>query len=471
MRRLTTKDIANRKMDNAAVPDFYSLSREYPLPEATDGMPDEGDHPLSSSVAAAASSSAQTLHRTSDQSSVTATCTAQAGSRKTPAIPRNIQMQAERRMLEKRRKEIVDRIAFLAANLGQATTSENNDSGPATATAAYSRGSRLDANGFGGGGDSGGGGHLGNPPATGASAASTQPSGDGVGSLSQQGILALLHQPGGAQLLAQLALGIQINRQNNTESQARIAAPSPPAFNQNLLLSIPGGFQLFQNLMSSSKSNQTSLQVNAPVPVAYTPPAPAPAMGEAQLIVERLMQAINNRTTTDSVTMAHTPTLVSSSAQITGPVQTPHLAPPTAVAPPPPPMAGLPAAILQMLSAAQQHQAPPPTTMHASMSNMPQADSSGYGASAILQMLTAAMSNSNASAATPSAPLPPPPPPQPLFAPSASTGQSTNDLSNQNSSQQQHPDAAAMMQQLLQNGNLDLASLMSMSHASLNHHR
>jgi hypothetical protein len=448
-------------MDNAAVPDFYSLSREYPLPDATDGMSDEADHPPSSTVAAAGSSSAHTLPRTADQSSVT-TSTAQAASRKAPAIPRNIQMQAELRMLEKRRKEIVDRIAFLAANLGQSTPSENNDPIPATATAAYSRGSRLDANVFG----SGGGGHAGNLPATGAAAPSSQPCGEGIGALTQQGILALLHQPGGAQLLAQLAMGVQINRQNNTESQARIAAPPPPAFNQNPLLSMPDGYQLLQHLMSSNKSNQTSLQVNAPAPVAYTPaapaPAPAPVMGEAQLIVERLMQAINNRTTTDSATMAPTPTFVSSPAQNTSQVPASHLALPTAVSPPPP-MAGLPAAILQMLSAAQQHQAPPPPTA------MPPSNN-GLGASAILQMLTAAMGNSNAAAAAaPSEPPPvqPPPPPQPLFVPSASTGQSTNNVSN-NSSQQQHPDAAAMMQQLLQNGNLDLASLMSMSRASLN---
>jgi hypothetical protein len=442
MRRLTRRDIASRKLESSAVPDFYGLSRDHPLPEMTDGT-DEGDHAQTVRVVAAAARG-QPAPRAVDHtvSSVTA-AQAQGDPRKMAAIPENVLMQNELQMLEKRRKDIVDRIALLAANLGQINP-RDNDAIPAIATAAASSsgGPGLDASMFSGG-------HLlGNPPPTAAASTSTQLyGGDGIGaSLTVQGILALLRLPGGVQLLAQLACRTTIN-----ESQARSAPPPPPppTFNQNALSSLPGEMQLFQHFLSSNKCSQPSLQVNAAAPVAYTPLNPVlPAA--PQLLLERLMQIVNNNhNTTDSSMLAPT-------AAATPPL-------------PPPPLTGLSADMLQMLGAAHQQQtALPSAAMHASMLQ-PQTNNNFEAngePNAMLHMLTATTGNSNATAAVPTAPpLPPPPPPpvQPFFVPSSSmTGNQINAHL-----QQPQPDAAAMMQQLLSNGNLDLASLLSMAdHAS-----
>jgi hypothetical protein len=440
MRRLTAKDIATRKMDSSAVPDFYSLSREHPLPEMTDDT-DEGDH--ASTVRVTAAARGQTVPRAVDHTSSCVTAGQAGVQRNIPGIHGNVLMQNELQMLEKRRKEIVDRIALLAENLRQTNPSDIDPSTDLVSAAAYSNGLGLDAGMFGGG-------HIGNPPT--AAATSIQPYGDGISApLTQQGMLALLRLPGGAQLLAQIA-----NRTNVNESLARSAPPPLPAFHQNTLLSIPG---LFQHLMSSSTNSQTNLQVNASAPVAYTPmPPAAPQMSEAQLLVDRLMQVINNHNTIDSSVVS------SSSAQVTSSVLAPHLCPPpvAAVTAPPPPLTGLSAAILQLLGATQQDQtAPPSTARHASML-LQQANrnlEATGGPNAILQMLTAAVGSSNAAAAAAvPAPAPPPPPPmQPLLVPSSCpTGNQKPNLQ-----QQQQSDTAAMMQQLLQNGNLDLVSLLS----------
>jgi hypothetical protein len=275
MRRLTPKDVASRKTECVVAPDFYALSRDHPLPESSAVCPIASPPilPQPPAIAAAVAAAAAQAGQSGDQFG--------------PIL-------AELEMLEKRRREIVDRIAILAqtqvlGGTGVPAVPVALEASQRQETADFSTNQTGLSNSNTSGSDVAIRSILASLGHHGGADAASRSQSDGIGSLLQQaGLIALAQQPGGAQLVAQI---VQANNQNMSKPIVALPSPvvqMPDSSAQNALLML----QLLQQIMRQ------------PAPAPQAPPPAAPS--NAQML-EMLMRSISAPSQQASVPLALQP--------------------------------------------------------------------------------------------------------------------------------------------------------------------